>query len=300
MKNPKTFQQGGIHPPENKHLSEHKEIIKAQIPETLIIPMSQHLGKPAQCLVNSGDNVNEGMLIGKADGFISANIHSPVSGTVVEIKDIYLPNGIKSSAAVIKCTEKPSDSYSGNERKWQDFDNEKLLGIIADLGIVGMGGATFPVNVKLSIPRGKKAEVLIINGVECEPYLTSDHRLMLEKTKKIFIGISIIKKIICCKEVYIGIENNKADAIKKMTDFSNEFYPDIQIQPLKVRYPQGDEKQLIKAIIKKEVPSGGLPIDIGQAVTHRPHKRHALVRDLLISLFVRARIPEVPFVTGEF
>ncbi len=268
MKNLKTFQQGGIHPPENKHLSEHKEIQKASVPEILVVPLSQHLGKPAQCLVNAGDTVSEGMLIGQADGFISANVHSPVTGTVEEIKDLFLPNGIKSGSVVIKCSEKPSDTWEKKSRDWEKPDKDELLKIIADLGIVGMGGATFPAHVKLSIPRGKKADVLVINGVECEPYLTSDHRLMLEKTEQIFLGISIIRKIIEAEEICIGIENNKTDAIRKMTDFAGKNYPYIKVQPLKVRYPQGDEKQLLKAIIDREVPSGGLPIDIGAVVVN--------------------------------
>ena len=269
MKNCKTFPVGGVHPKGMKFLSERLEIKIAEIQKTIVVSLSQHLGKPAACKVEINQIITEGELIGEADGFISANVHSPVSGKVVELKDVYLANGSKAQAVVIETAENfvPS-AYDKEEKNWRLIDSETLLNSVKDLGIVGLGGAAFPTNVKLAIPKGKKAETLIINAVECEPYLTSDHRTMLEYTRDIFEGIKILQKIINCKNVFIGIENNKPDAIELFIKYAEDNYSEIEIVPLKMKYPQGDEKQLLKAIIGKEVPSGGLPIEIGAVVVN--------------------------------
>ncbi|MDC7124176.1 MAG: electron transport complex subunit RsxC [Spirochaetales bacterium] len=265
MKGLKTFQRGGIHPKGRKELTNTKKIVKADIPETLIVPFSQHLGAPAEVAVAAGDEVKEGMVIGKPSGFISAAIHSPVDGKIKEIKDIFLANGMKSKAAVIE----KSEGFVPVEKKTQDWNNktpEELTGIIKDSGIVGMGGATFPVNVKVSIPKGEKAEYLIVNGVECEPYLSADHRLMLERTSEIIEGLRILKKIVNPEKVAIGIEINKPDAIEAIRKKAAEEGFELDVIPLKLKYPQGDEKQLIKAVSGREVPSGGLPIAVGCVV----------------------------------
>ncbi len=269
MKGLKTFSRGGVHPPGRKFLTSGKAIKNAVIPNVSVVPLSQHLGSPAECLVSVGDKVTEGMLIGKSTGFISGNIHSPVPGTVKEIKDIYLPNGMLSRAVCIELEgEFDRLGKEQNERDWKGFTKEELLSIIADNGIVGLGGATFPVNVKLSIPKGKKAEYFVVNGVECEPYLTADHRLMLERATKILEGMRIIAKIIEPERIVIGIEINKPDAIASMEKAAADAEFPLEVVPLQVKYPQGDEKQLLKAITGREVPSGALPLDIGCVVSN--------------------------------
>ncbi len=269
MKGLKTFSIGGVHPPGRKYLTDRKEIINAVIPGTFVVPMSQHLGAPSECLVSVGDKVSEGMLIGKSSGFISSNIHSPVPGTVKEIKDIYLPNGMLSKAVVIEL-EGEFDRLGKEQdaEDWKSFSQEDLLGIIAESGIVGLGGATFPANVKFMIPKGKKAEFLVINGVECEPYLTADHRLMLERADMILEGIRIIAAIVKPERIAIGIEINKPDAIEAMVKAAEKASFPLEVVPLKIKYPQGDEKQLLKAVTGREVPSGALPIEIGCVVSN--------------------------------
>ncbi len=269
MKGLKTFSRGGVHPPGKKYLTSSKSIKNAVIPNVSVVPLSQHLGSPAECLVAVGDTVTEGMLIGKSTGFISGSIHSPVPGTVKEIKDIYLPNGMLSKAVCIELEgEFDRLGKEQHERSWKDFTKEELLSIIADNGIVGLGGATFPVHVKLSVPKGKKAEYFVVNGVECEPYLTADHRLMLERAEKIVEGISIISKIVEPEKLAMGIEINKPDAIESMEKAAAAAGLPLEIVPLVVKYPQGDEKQLLEAITGREVPSGALPIDIGCVVSN--------------------------------
>lgn len=269
MKSLRTFSKGGVHPADHKELTNKLEIVNAAIKGTLIIPMSQHIGAPAECLVNVGDEVKEGMLIGKAAGFVSANIYCSVPGVVKEIKDIYLANGMKTKAVVIETSGNFEQLRLGSEKnEWQDLTSKEIIDKIAEAGIVGLGGATFPVNVKYMVPPGSKVETLVINGVECEPYLTADHRLMLEKTENIFQGIRIIAKALNAQRICVGIEENKPDAIAKMEEYSVKNGGDIEIVPLKMKYPQGDEKQLLKAIINKEIPSGKLPIAIGAVVSN--------------------------------
>lgn len=232
------------------------------------IPIAQHLGVPSAPLVKKGDLVKVGQLISKAEGFVSANVHSSVSGTVAKIDLVMDSSGYRKTSIIINVdgdewmegidrttTLVTNTSYPANE----------IIEKIAASGIVGLGGATFPSHVKLSIPKGKKAEVLIINGVECEPYLTADHSLMLEKGEEIMVGIQLMKKALGVSKAVIGIEKNKPDAISYLKKLS-EKYEGIQIAPLKVKYPQGGEKQLIKAITGREVPSGALPVEVGAVV----------------------------------
>lgn len=264
----KTFPKGGVHPPENK-LTADKKIEILPLPKQVTIPIAQHIGAPAKILVNKKDKVKVGELIAESGGFISANIHSSVSGTVFKIDNIADASGYKKTAVVINV--EGDEWYEGinkDESLIKDFDIDKneILKKIQVGGIVGLGGATFPTHVKLLPPKGMKAEILIINGVECEPYLTADHRLILEKGEEILVGTKILMKALEVKKAVIGIENNKTDAIKYMTKLSKN-YEGISVTALKVRYPQGGEKQLIKAITGREVPSGGLPIAVG-AVVH--------------------------------
>ncbi|MDA3939849.1 MAG: electron transport complex subunit RsxC [Spirochaetia bacterium] len=269
MKGLKTFNRGGVHPPGRKYLSENKPIKNAVISDLSVIALSQHLGSPSESIVNPGDIVREGMLIGKSTGFISGNIHSPVPGTVKEISDIYLPNGMTSKAIVIEM-EGEFDRLGKEtiETNWEHLSGKELIEIINSNGIVGLGGATFPANVKFTLPRGKKAEYLVINGVECEPYLTADHRLMLEKADQIIEGIKIIASIIKPEKLAIGIEINKENAIKIIKEAALRADLPLDVVSLKVKYPQGDEKQLLKAVTGREVPSGALPMEIACVVSN--------------------------------
>ena len=263
----KTFKIGGVHPPENK-LSAQGEIITLPLPEQVIIPLSQHIGAPAVPTVKKGDTVKVGQLIGQAAGFISANIHSSVSGTVTSIDPVVDASGYPRPAISIKVE---GDEWDENILKEplakhpNTFTKEEIIAAISAAGIVGMGGATFPTQVKLSPPPGNTAEVLIINGVECEPYLTADHRLMLEHGKELIAGIELLMKALNVKRAIVGIENNKKDAIEELGKHAR-LSDGIEICPLKIQYPQGGEKQLIQATTGKFVPSGGLPIAVGAVV----------------------------------
>ncbi|MCB6971755.1 MULTISPECIES: electron transport complex subunit RsxC [Butyricimonas] len=263
----KTFKIGGVHPPENK-LSAQGEIITLPLPEQVIIPLSQHIGAPAVPTVKKGDTVKVGQLIGQAAGFISANIHSSVSGTVTSIDPVVDASGYPRPAITIKVE---GDEWDENILKEpiakhpNTFTKEEIIAAISAAGIVGMGGATFPTQVKLSPPPGNTAEVLIINGVECEPYLTADHRLMLEHGKELIAGIELLMKALNVKRAIVGIENNKKDAIEELGKHAR-LSDGIEICPLKIQYPQGGEKQLIQATTGKFVPSGGLPIAVGAVV----------------------------------
>ncbi|MFV0521266.1 MAG: electron transport complex subunit RsxC [Mangrovibacterium sp.] len=265
----KTFILGGVHPAENK-LSADKAIETLVLPKTVFIPVAQHIGAPAQALVKKGDEVKVGQLIAKSGGFVSANIHSSVSGKVTKV-DLALDASGYNKRGVFITVEGDEWEESINRDEILDteikLDAKTIVDKIAEAGIVGLGGATFPTHVKLMPPPGKKAEMLILNGVECEPYLTADHRLMLEKAAEILVGIRIMMKAIDVNKAYIGIENNKKDAIahlQKLTASDNE----IVVVPLKVQYPQGGEKQLINAVTGREVPSGALPIEVGAVVSN--------------------------------
>ncbi len=260
----KTFALGGVHPPENK-LSAGKSIEPAPTPETVIIPVAQHIGAPAKVLVKKGDEVKTGQLIAESAGFVSANIHSSVTGKVLKIDNFLDSTGYKRMAVQIKTA---NDEWideidrSAEIRKEIDLSGEEIRNKILASGLVGLGGATFPSHVKLTVPQGKKAEYLIVNAVECEPYLTADHALMMEKGEEIMVGTHLMMKALGVNKAIIGIENNKADAIDYLTGLA-ENEKGIEVQALKVKYPQGGEKQLVAALLGREVPSGGLPIDVG-------------------------------------
>jgi len=264
----KTFPKGGVHPPENK-LTAAIPIEYLPLPESVIIPLSQHIGTPSITVVNKGDSVKTGQIIATGKGFVSANIHSSVSGKVNRIDFALESTGYKQIAVFI---DVEGDEWISTIDRSKEIDKEVKLSsedIIKrcfESGIVGLGGATFPSHVKLTVPSGKKCKVLIINGVECEPYLTSDHRLMLEKGEEILTGVSILMKALKVEKAMIGIENNKPDAIAHLTQLASTF-KGMTVHPLKVKYPQGAEKQLIKALTGREVPSGRLPLDVG-AVVH--------------------------------
>ena len=263
----RTFRIGGIHPPENK-LSAGKKIETLALPKQVIIPLGQHIGAPAQALVKKGDLVKVGTLLAKAGGFVSANIHSSVSGKVNKIDNVLDASGYKKPAIYI---DVEGDEWEESIDRSEDLVKEcslspkEIIDKIAQAGIVGLGGATFPTQVKLMPPPGSKPEIVIINAVECEPYLTSDHSLMMEKGEQILVGVSILMKAVNVNKAVIGVETNKSDAIAHLSKLAAG-YKGIEVMPLKVRYPQGGEKQLIDAVIKRQVKSGALPISTGAIV----------------------------------
>ncbi len=269
----KSFSLGGIHPPENK-LSQSVKITTAELPLKVNIPLAQHIGAPATAIVAKGDKVVTGQLIAEATGFMSANIHSSITGTVKAVAPQPNAQGLMTQMITIERAADDAEEWAEGVDLSPELVKEctlepaQIIEKIKAGGIVGMGGATFPTQVKLSIPPTKKADVLVINGVECEPYLTSDHRAMLQRSEEIIIGVSIVMKAIGVDKAYIGIENNKRDAIELMQGIAKN-YKGIEITPLKVKYPQGGEKQLIEAVTGRQVPPPpALPIDVGAVVVN--------------------------------
>ncbi len=269
LPNIKTFPQGGLHPPDHK-LTADKPIQDLPLPDQVCVHLGQHIGKPAAAIVTAGDKVKAGQLIAKPDGFISAAVHAPVSGRIEKFIEAADQTGYKKPAVVIK---RDGDEWEEGIDRRPDlmsdikFDSASIVQKIADAGIIGMGGAGFPSHVKLRPPEGKKIEYLLINGVECEPFLTSDHRLMLEKSRELVTGIRILLKALHIHQAIVGIEANKTDAIERLRQHTVTDH-DIEIIGLKVWYPQGGERQLIKALTNREVPPPpkGLPHDVGCAV----------------------------------
>ncbi len=251
---------GGTHPPGNKSLSSGAAVVRLPAPEVVTVPLCQHLGAPSKPVVKPGDEVKRGSVIGEQNGFISLPTHSPVNGKVLRIENSPMPNMRSGPAVVIK-----TDSEEGGEvyepvPDWKNADIPTIINRIKEAGICGMGGASFPTYVKLSPPKGVKIDTLIINGVECEPYLTADHRLMLERADDLITGMNIIARVLGVADPCIGIEVNKPDAIKLLQAKG------ARVVPLKVQYPQGAEKQLIDAVAGRTVPAGGLPLNIGVVV----------------------------------
>ena len=263
----KTFSIGGVHPHDSK-ISANAAIESFPIPEVAYISMGQHLGAPAEPVVAPGDKVKVGQLIANANGFISAPVHSSVSGTVKGIEIIKDLAGNPCKAVVIAVEgDEWVETIDRSEEIVRDIklDSKAIIDRIKECGVVGLGGATFPTNVKLSPPPGKKAEFLIINGAECEPYLTSDYRVLIEMPEQVLIGAAIMMKALNVTQGFVGIEENKPEAIRIMTEKAKA-YPQIKIVSLKKKYPQGGEKQLIDAVVGRKVPSMGLPIDTGAVV----------------------------------
>ena len=264
----KTFRIGGVHPAENK-LSAGKKIESLALPKQAVFPLSQHIGAPAVACVAKGDMVKVGTKIADAGGFVSAAIFSSVSGKVAKIDTVIDASGYRKPAIFIdvigdeweECIDRSEELVTTC-----DLEPAAIVAKIKEAGIVGMGGACFPTHVKLTPPPGAKAECVIINAVECEPYLTADHQLMLEKPEEILVGVSLLMKAVSVEKGYIGIENNKPDAIALMKEKAAK-YPNIEIVPLKVQYPQGGEKQLIDAVIGRQVPNPpAIPIAVGAVV----------------------------------
>jgi electron transport complex protein RnfC len=257
---------GGVHPSAFKEPTAGKAIVRVPLPQRVFIPLQQHTGAPAKALVKKGDTVKTGQVIGEASGFISLPVHASISGKVVDVG--LFPHPLFRQAEMVAIESDDSDVWEEGIGKSVDIDNlspAQMREAISRAGVAGMGGAAFPTHVKLSPPEGKQIDTVILNGAECEPYLTCDHRLMLEFPEKIVDGLKIILEILGCQRACIAVEVNKPDAIARLKQSvdGNEL---ISIVPLKVKYPQGAEKQLIHAITKREVPSGGLPMDVGCVV----------------------------------
>ena len=270
----KTFSKGGVHPEENK-ISAYQPIQDFPMPKQIIVPLGQCLGAPADCIVKKGDRVLTGQLIGTAKGFVSANVHSPATGTVAKVDVVMDHTGYYKPAVFIDREDQDewAEGILVTDELLTDIklDSKQIIDRVKECGIVGMGGATFPTHVKLMVPEGKKAEYIIINAAECEPYLTCDFRLLLEKTQEFLMGVKILMKAVNTDKGIIGIEANKMEAIvlleKTISEHKN-LYSGITVQPLKTKYPQGGEKQLIQAITGREVPSGKLPIETGCVVVN--------------------------------
>lgn len=257
--------KGGIHPPYNKEYTSDKALKKAQAPKVVYIPLQQHIGAPSNPIVSVGDEVKLGQKIGEAQGFVSSNIHSSVSGKVIAVEQHEVPGG-KGLCVVIENDFKEELHESVQPKgKLEELDPKDIVKYIQEAGIVGMGGATFPTHVKLSPPPNTNIDVVILNGAECEPYLTADHRLMVENPEDVVFGLRVIMKALNVKKGFIGIEVNKPDAIEAVTKVA-ENYDDVEVVGLEVKYPQGAEKQLIYACTGREVPSGALPAAAGAVV----------------------------------
>ncbi len=259
-----TFERG-IHPEYHKELASGKSIERAKLPQRIVVPLSQHIGAPTQSDVNIGDEVKKGQVIGVATSFVSSPVHSSVSGKVIAMAPFPNPAGRMVPSVVIESDGKDESVSFKEDHAYMKMSADEIKAKIKDAGIVGLGGAAFPTNVKLSPPKEKTIDTVIINGAECEPYLTADHRLMVERAKDVVEGLKIIMKSLQVNNGYIGIEENKPDAIEAVKSaISGE--ANIELYTLEIKYPQGAEKMLIKAIKGREVPTKGLPMDVGVVV----------------------------------
>jgi len=262
MSRHRTFSRGGVHLLDAKRETSKTAIRTCLPPKVAIVPFLQHIGAQAKPVVGQNEGVCEGQLIGEPSSLISAAVHSPITGTISEFRSIFLPMGSKTNAAVIESdgeAHRPIKHRQNHD--WQSLEIEEILEILKQKGVVGQGGATFPSHIKFSIPKGYSCEVFLVNACECEPYLSADHRLILESTEQIIEGIRIVQKLLSPRRIVIGIEVNKKDAIEVLIAAGATH--GIEVVPLKVKYPQGAEKNLIEAILGQEVPSGKLPLEVG-------------------------------------
>jgi electron transport complex protein RnfC len=256
----------GVHPPDSKHLTEHLPVRRMPFPEVLALPLRQHAGKPAKAVVRPGQRVERGDVLGEADGFVSVPIHSSSAGTVKSIDWWPHPDGSMAETVLLEVerfsTQVPRPRIVP---EWETLQPGAIVRAIQDAGVVGLGGAAFPTHVKLSPPSETRLDFLLVNGAECEPYLTSDHRLMTERPERVHLGIRILMHTLGVSRCVIGVEKNKPDAIEALTATLPEDL-DVRVLPLTVKYPQGAEKMLIKAVTGREVPSGKLPMHVGALV----------------------------------
>jgi len=263
----RTFRHG-IHPKEHKEQTLGSLIQRMPFPPQVILPLSQHLGAPSKPVVKVGDKVYRGQLLAEADGFMSVPLHASVTGEVSAIEKHHHPTGKMVDAFVIDSDpNSPQTLFNEGPIAWQQLSTQQLLTAIQGGGFVGLGGAAFPTHVKFSVPAGKRVQFLLINGCECEPYLTTDHRIMLEYADAIMLGTRIVRQLLGAGKTFIGVEINKADAIQALRERVHSDLP-CEIIPLQTKYPQGAEKMLITSVLQREVPRGRLPIDVQVMVSN--------------------------------
>ncbi len=260
-----TFPKGGVHPPEFKGQTAGLEIETMPVPKELELILGQHIGAPCSPVVAKRDEITEGALIGDVKKGLGVPLHSPVSGKIKNIGASVHPVRMSAPSITIAVDQEASPARY-EKRDWENLDGAELLKMVQDAGIIGVGGAGFPTHVKLNPPSSFPVDTLVLNGAECEPYITADHRMMLEKPDDIIEGAKIILKILGISECHIGIESNKPDAIEVMTRAAAEDGSSIKVHPLQVKYPQGSEKQLIQAVTGRKVPSMALPASVGVVV----------------------------------
>ncbi|MEJ2052073.1 MAG: electron transport complex subunit RsxC, partial [Calditrichota bacterium] len=262
-----TFKKG-VHPSDFKELTNSKPIENLPLPEEVFIPVQQHIGAPAEPLVKRGEEVRTGQVIARSDQYVSGTIHASITGKVKAVGGFLHPLG--ATALMIHIIRTGDDDWNLLDvpDDWEQASVEQLRVLVREAGIVGLGGAAFPTHVKLQPPAEKPIDAFILNGAECEPYLTADHRIMVEQTKKILTGMGIIMKILGVRNGYIGIEDNKPDAIEAMQEIVKQKQLDYQVVPLVTKYPQGAEKMLIHSTLGRKVPTGGLPMDVGVVVNN--------------------------------
>lgn len=260
-----TFRHG-VHPPDHKDLTGHIPIRRMPFPEELVLPLRQHAGRPARPIVSAGDQVERGDVVAEADGFVSVPIHASGAGTVRGIELQPHPDGSMAEAVIVD-VERFSTQVARPRLipEWKGLTPAEVVKAIQHAGVVGLGGAAFPTHVKLSPPEGVKLDVLLVNGAECEPYLTTDHRMMVEYPERVHFGIRIMMKTLGVERCVIGVEKNKPDAVEALRSAAPDDL-DVTIQPLTVKYPQGAEKMLIRAVTGRTVPSGKLPMQVGAVV----------------------------------
>ncbi len=258
--------KGGIHPDYNKELSREKPIERMPLPSDLVISMSQHLGAPAKCCVAVGDHVEKGQLIGEKNGFISIPVFASASGTVKAVEPRLGPTGARVAAVVLTPDAEQGDEVLLPTLDWKAATHEALLARVEEAGICGMGGAGFPTAVKLNPPPNRRCEYLIVNGAECEPYLTADFRLMVERADRIRLGVEIMRKILGGPAVRIAVEANKPEAVAALEKAFADIDGNVEIVVLPVLYPEGSEKHQIYATVGRIVPEGDLPISVGCVV----------------------------------
>jgi electron transport complex protein RnfC len=260
-----TFRHG-VHPPDSKDLTGTIPVRRMPFPERIALPLRQHAGKPARCLVKPGDRVERGDKIAASDGFISVPIHASAAGTVAAIDWWPHPDGSLAETVIIDVERhSPQIPRPRSVPHWDGLTPEAVRAAVQEAGVVGLGGAAFPTHVKLSPPPDQKIEWLLVNGAECEPYLTTDHRTMVEYPERVHFGIRIMMQCLGVERAVIGVERNKPDAIEAL-ERTRPADLDVSVLPLTVKYPQGAEKMLIQVVTGREVPSGKLPMHVGAVV----------------------------------